>query len=400
MNPVEQMLQEAAGVRSDTQEADENTPRPYSTRSWAELVGMDLPAPRLVWGGLMLGGLAVIFGQGGLGKSRVGLNLARNQVLGVPFAGLPTGVDPMKHLLIGSENSIHRLQNDARRMGSALDSEQVARLDACIRMATLERPDDSYISVSSVDNLAKWRATLEGFPPDVLWCDPWGDLLDGEANSDEDARHTLAALRRLLRRVNPNAAIVILAHARTGANNIAQAIGYDAANFGKGSKALYSAARCVWNLAPGDESENPPLVMAHAKSNDGPREKPRAMRLDPETMLYSLDHEFDFEAWKEEVRSRANGKPSQRRAARLSEDEAAAALGEEAATAAQARQFLRDKGASRDEADDLVRRLVSGGRLVEWRGAGRNSPVWIGTPFAIQRRKLELAESAQGKISL
>ena len=400
MNPVDEMLIEAEGVQSNTPEADETKPRPYSTRTWAELVGMELPPPRPVWGGIVLGGLGVFFGQGGLGKSRVALNLARNQVLGLPFAGLPTGPEPLRHLMMGSENSIHRLQNDARRMGAGLDAERIARLDLHIRMATLERPEDAFISVATPENVSKWRATLEAYPPDVLWADPWGDLLDGEANSDEDARRTLAALRHLLRRVNPEAAIVILAHSRTGAANIRQAIGYDAANFGKGSKALYSAARCVWNLAPGDETENPSIVAVHAKSNDAPRERPRALRLDAETMLYNLAPDFDFDAWAEEVGQRAQGKGGPRRKPSLSEDDAFETLGDTTQTAAQVRQLLRDKGATRDEADDLTKRLVAAGVWVEWRPPLQHAPIWVGPPSAMPRRRAEFAEAAQGKIGL
>ena len=400
MNPVDEMLKEAEGVQARTAEADEQTPRPYSTRTWAELVGMKLPPLRPVWGGIVLGGLGVIFGQGGLGKSRVALNLARNQVLGLPFAGLPTGPEPLRHLMMGSENSIHRLQNDARSMVAGLDAERLARLDEHIRMATLERPEDAFISVASPENVSKWQATLEAYPPDVLWADPWGDLLDGEANSDEDARRTLATLRRLLRRVKPEAAIVILAHSRTGAANIRQAIGYDAANFGKGSKALYSAARCVWNLAPGDETENPPIVAVHAKSNDAPRERPRALRLDAETMLYNLDPGFDFEAWENEVGQRAQGKTGTRKGPRLSDDAAAAALGDTTQTAPQVRQLLREKGATRDEADDLTKRLVAAGVWVEWRAPLKNTPIWVGPPSAMQRRRAEFAEAMQGKNGL
>ena len=398
MNPVDEMLSEAEGVQAHTPEADETKPQPYSTRTWAELVGMELTPLRPVWGGIVLGGLGVIFGQGGLGKSRVALNLVRNQVLGLPFAGLPTGPDPLRHLMMGSENSIHRLQNDARSMSAGLDAERIARLDAHIRMATLERPEDSFISVATPENVCKWQATLEAYPPDVLWADPWGDLLDGEANSDEDARRTLAALRRLLRRVNPGAAIVILAHSRTGAANIRQAIGYDAANFGKGSKALYSVARCVWNLAPGDETENPPIVAVHAKSNDAPRERPRAFRLDAETMLYSLDPEFDFEAWGKEVGQRAQGKTTSRKGHRLSDEDAVAALGDTTQTATQVRILLMDKGATRDEANDLVKRLVDAAVWMEWRSPGKNPPVWVGPPSAIKRRRAEFVETAQGKI--
>lgn len=377
-----------------------DTPRPYSTRSWHELMGMDLPALVQMWGWFMLGALGVIFGQGGLGKSRVALNIARNQVLGLSFAGLPTWKEPLRHLFLGSENSIHRLQHDTRKMGKGLSDADLTLLDSHIRLATLEGAEDSHISLASTANEKRWKATLEAWAPDVLWVDPWGDVLDGEANSDEDVRATLATLRRLLRNVNPSGSIVILAHARTGAKNIAQAMGYDAANFGKNSKALHASARSVWNLAPGDESENPPLVCYHAKNNDGPCEKPRALILDPETMLYHADPDFDFDAWQEEVNARANGKGKVRRGPRLTEDEAFAALGDKAATKTEAKQILRDAGATRDEADDLCKRLVVSRKWTEYRPPFQTTATYIGPPAAVARRKAEILDSAQGKIAL
>lgn len=313
MNTLEAMAEELKTEQAATPEGAEIV-RPYSTRAWDELARMMLTPPEIVWGGFALGGSCVIFGQGGLGKSRFALNLSRNQVLGVPFAGLPTAPRPLRHLMVGSENSIHRLQNDVRRMNSGLSPEQIATLGAHIRLATLEGPEDTHISLSDPANVARWAATLEGFPPDVLWADPWGDVLAGEANADQDTRATLSALRRLLRKVSPSAGLGILAHARTGSKNIVQAIGYDAANFGKGSKALYSCARCVWNLAPGDETENPVLACYHAKSNDTPRIPGFGVRLDPETMLYTREADFDFEAWRDEVAARANGKGGGRKA--------------------------------------------------------------------------------------
>ena len=386
MNPLDGMLKEAEEARATTPEADKACPL-YSTRTWTELAEMELTPPRPVWGGIVLGGVGVIFGQGGLGKSRGALNLARNQVLGLPFAGLPTGADPLRHLLMGSENSIHRLQNDARRMCAGLDESQVRRLGENIRMATLEHPDDAFISVADEDNLAKWKATLEAWPPDVLWVDPWGDVLAGEANSDEDARGTITVLRGLLRRANPDAALVILAHSRTGARNIAQAAGYDAANFGKGSKALYSAARCVWNLAPGDESDTPTLVFCNAKSNDGPRIPSFSVRLDPETMTYDRAADFDFEAWLSEVNDRANGKIKGRRRPQLTEDEAFEALGDHTLSALEIRTLLRDKGATRDEADSLCTSLVMSGRWERWRPHLKTAHTFYGPPSAMIRRR-------------
>ncbi len=291
-------------------------PAPYSTRGWCELARMNLPPQVFFWGqAFALGSLGVIFGQGGLGKSRMALNLARNQVLGLPFADLSTGTVPLRHLQMGSENSIHRLQHDVRRMSGGLSQDQLELLGTSIRLATLENPEDPFITVASAENVARWRLTLEQHRPNVLWVDPWGDVLDGEANNDEDTRGTLRVLNRLLREVDPNAALIVLAHSRTGAKNIAQAVGFDSANFGKGSKALYSTARCVWNLAPADESESPGVVAFHAKNNNGPREKGFALILDPESMTYEKDPDFDFDEWLELVNQRANGKGKGKRTA-------------------------------------------------------------------------------------
>ncbi|HPT27330.1 MAG TPA: AAA family ATPase [Bryobacteraceae bacterium] len=399
MTPVEDMVQEAAAVQAATPEGADII-RPYSTRSWAELGRMDLPLLEMLWGGTALGPTVVVYGIGGLGKSRLALNLARNQVLGLPFAGLPTCKRPLRHLMMGSENSIHRLQHDVRKMQSGLTGAQIELLDAHIRLATLEEPDDPFISLSSPENQEKWMATLTAWPPDVLCLDPWGDLLDGEANSDEDNRATLMALRRMLRKVNPTASLEILAHSRTGAKNIAQAVGYDAANFGKGSKALYSAARSVWNLAPGDETDNPPVVGFHAKHNDSPADKPFALRLDSNTMTYTPVPDFDFDAWQADVSARAAGKGGAKISVRLSLDEAYAALGDRTETKTGVLTVLRDAGATRDGSEDLLRRLLAQGRWESWRPPGRHSSTYVGPPGAIQMRRAEVATQLQRKLAV
>ena len=399
MIAVELMTQEAETVQADTPEGADIV-RPYSTRNWGELIRITLPALVNVWGWFMLGTLGVIFGQGGLGKSRVALNIARNQVLSLPFAGLPTYKEPLKHLFMGSENSIHRLQHDALKMSQRLSPEQIALLDSKIRMATLEGPEDSYISLGSPVNVVRWKLTLEEYHPDVLWVDPWGDVLDGEANSDDDARATISTLRRLLRRVNSNALTVILAHSRTGAVNILQAVGYDAANFGKGSKALYNIARCVWNMAPGDATEEPPLVMAHAKTNDSKKEKPFAIRLDPETMTYDREDGFDLEAWQADLSAHARGKRGPKRSPVMTEEQAIKALGDKVGTSAEVIQLLRDKGATRDCAQDLVARLVIEGTWEQWRPPVQHAAIYVGPPDALKKQRAEVADKLQKKLKV
>lgn len=377
--------------------------RPFSTRTWGEIARMALPPPVWFLGKCFALGhgrvrLHVIFGQGGLGKSRIGMNIARNQVLGLPFGGLATGEKPLRHLFMGTENGLHRLQYDVRKMSAGLSPDQLALLSDHIFLATLENADDPYVTLADHANVERWQVTVQDRYPDVLWVDPWGDVQAGDANAETDARCTISELTKILGAVNRNAAIVVLAHARTGVRNIMEAVGYDGANFGKGSKALYSCARCVFNLAPGTEDENPPVVVACPKNNDGAKPSPFALEMDTTSMTYGEMPEFDVEEWIQEIRDRASGKRKKGRQERLTEDEAVVILGGGTETAGGIRLRLRDAGATRDQADDLVKRLVATGRWEYWRPDGKNQPTYVGTEAAIKSRRQEWAEQQQRKI--
>ncbi len=394
MQALEQLTTQAG-------EAGESA-RPYSTRSWGAIARLFLPPPVWFLGECFALGhgrvrLHVIFGQGGLGKSRIGMNVARNQVLGEEFGGMATGEKPLRHLFMGTENGLHRLQHDIRKMSAGLSSEQLALLDAHISMATLEAADDPYVTLSDPANVERWRVTIEERQPEVLWVDPWGDVQAGDANAETDTRWTISELTNLLGSVNRNSAVVVLAHARTGVKNIMEAVGYDGANFGKNSKALYSCARSVFNLAPGSEDENPPVLVACPKNNDGPRPKPFALVLDETTMTYDFVADFDVDAWVEDVRNRASGRKTRARV-ELTDEQALAVLGSQTDTVTRVRKKLRDAGLTRDDADDTMRRLVDDGHWERWRPPEQNPPTYIGTEAAIKDRRAKWMEKRQRKM--
>lgn len=399
MSTTNNIIQETARLTGAQNIVTDETIIPYSTRTWGEVFRMQLPPLIHFWGNCFaIGRLGVIFGQGGLGKSRISLNISRNQVLGLPFGGMSTGDKPLRHLHMGSENSIHRLQADIRAMSIGLSQEQQDRLAEHIFLATLEMPDDPYVNLSDPANVERWRATIETRAPDVLWVDPWGDVQAGDSNADTDARWTISELTRLARTANHNAAVSVLAHSRTGVKNIIQAVGYDAANFGKGSKALYSCARCVFNLAPVDESESPPVLVYCAKNNDGPRVPPFVLRLDTERMLYELDAGFDLDAWASDLQARGNGKRLATKTKRLTDVDAMETFANEAMTKTQAHNLLRDHGASRDDAPDIVRRLLAAGTLDQWQPSGKNQPTYVGTPDAIRKRREQWNQDRQKQL--
>lgn len=221
-----------------------------------------------------------------------------------------------------------------------------------------------------------WRATLAQFSPDVLWVDPWGDVLEGDG-FDRDVRSTLATLRKLAGAANPDCGTVVLAHARTGAMNVAQAVGFEAANFGKDSKALFSCARAVVNIAPFDGGEMPDIVWAPAKNNNGLRPKPLRIRLDPLTLTYSLVEPLDVEAWLEDVKAAA--KLSKRRVTSKFDDAAVLELAAKPRSKTELHAAVRDMCVTERDARAGLDRLLNSGQLVEHKAGNRNAKL-VGTP--------------------
>ena len=365
--------------------ADCETPvKPFTTRSWGGVLDAVLPPKRFVFGDLFAcGQVQTMYGQGGSGKSRLSLNLARNQVLGLPFLDVPTGAKPVRHLFVGSENDIYRWKIDCACMMRGLTADDRDKLSEHIRLTTLEDADDIAINLGDPDIVNKWRATLKEWPPDILWVDPWGDVLEGDG-FDRDVRSTIVTLRKLVGSANPDCGIVVLAHARTGALNLAQAVGFDAANFGKDSKALFSCSRAVINVGPHDQSETPDLVWAPSKNNNGKRTVPLRIRLDPLTLTYSMIEPLDVEAWLDEVKSAAN--PRRKKASVPFDDDAVLGLAQTLMTVDELHMAVREWGVTKDGARGGIGRLERLGKLARTPAGVRNKQ-FIGTPEAVQKFK-------------
>lgn len=256
---------------------------------------------------IVLGQLTSILGQGGTGKSRYAMNIAVSQILGRLFAGFPTHPQPLKHLMIGTENSIHRQQTELRKMTAGLTPEELELLGEHLFFHVVESIDDAFINIGSPEILEKWRQTLDQFRPDVIYVDPFGEIVIGDVNKDADVRHTLRELTRICRRHSHDTAIVVIHHARTGRGNIAQAVGYDKGNYGLGSKALYSGVRSQINLAPADPEDTSRIVMSCGKSNDAKPFKPIGLQMNEATMTYQVDPSFDLDAWLNDVEGKQRG---------------------------------------------------------------------------------------------
>ena len=277
----------------------------YSTADALDIEADESEPPEEVWGGLRLapGQLMEVIGGSGLGKSRMMLNLAVNQVLGRDFAGLPTCRRPLKWLFYGNENGFYRYRNDLRQMLKFCNSEQRERLRGHIFLPTMARPKDVYVSFADEENRVKLKTTIRYRDADVVVLDPWGAVIDGDELDDGDVRKTIFEIMDILAaNVEKPTAGIILNHSRNGARELADAAGFSAANYGKNSKAIFSVMRNVWNLRPAHIAESiTKIELIHAKCSDFQPYPPRAVDFDPRTFTYDVDPAFDHVAWQYEL---------------------------------------------------------------------------------------------------
>ncbi len=277
----------------------------FSTADALDIEADTSEPPEEVWGGLRLapGQLMEVIGGSGLGKSRMMLNLAVNQVLGRDFAGLPTCRRPLKWLFYGNENGFYRYRNDLRQMLKFCTADERERLRGHIFLPTMSRPKDAYVSFADEDNRIKLKTTIRYRDADVVVLDPWGAVIDGDELDDGDVRKTIFEIMDVLAaNVEKPTAGIILNHSRNGARELADAAGFSAANYGKNSKAIFSVMRNVWNLRPAHIADQiTKIELIHAKSSDFAAYEPRAVDFDPRTFTYDLDPAFDHVAWQYEL---------------------------------------------------------------------------------------------------
>jgi len=289
-------------------EENQPAPKPYSVKRWSEVHDLTLPPRECFLGSVYCRGqLQALVAQGGLGKSRLSLCLARHQVLRQDFAGFPVGSRPYRWLFIGNENSTHRLQEDVRRMTKGLSAAEQGLLNDHIFLHTLDSFEDALITIGDPHTIQRWSDTLAAYKPEILVVDPWDEVRFGDPNDDADTRASLRELLKLCRKYDPDLGQLVLHHARTGRQNIAQATGWDKANFSKGSKAFYSSCRSIINLSPADKDDHTRLVMSCGKCNDARPFKTIGLRLHDDTGLSELDQTFDEEAWRLDLEGKHTG---------------------------------------------------------------------------------------------
>ncbi|MGA2870724.1 MAG: AAA family ATPase, partial [Verrucomicrobiota bacterium] len=239
----------------------------------------------------------VIAGQGGLGKSRLILQLAACVISGRKFLGFETAGIDLRWLILQTQNSNRRLKDDLERLKAFLTDAEWMRFNEQVTIHTIENDEDGFVALDSFSNEVAIQTVIQDTKPGVIVVDPLDEFAVGDLNKDTDMKTTLTILSRLCRTGNPQRGLIILHHALTGRGGAVKATGYDRASFSRNSKTLQAWTRGQINLASVDEDNNDRLIVACGKCSNGREFQPFGIRLNPDTMIYECDSTVDVKAW-------------------------------------------------------------------------------------------------------
>lgn len=243
-----------------------------------------------------------ILGAGGIGKSRLALQLAVATITGRQFVGLQTRCPELRWFFIQAENSNRRLRFDLDALRKWVGDEDWEMVNSQMAIHTLETDIDSFLALQDPSAQLRLSKAIDAQQPDIIVWDSLYNFSNGDLNADVDMRDTLAIMSRLSRSGNPNRCIVPLHHSLTGKSGIAKSTGFDRSSFGRNSKVLHSWTRGQMNFAPGSPDSNDLLVVTCGKCSNGKEFAPFAIRLNAD-MIYQVDDTFDISEWKEAVTS-------------------------------------------------------------------------------------------------
>lgn len=276
---------------------------PLTLRDPLEILAMEFdPADLLLDNGYLAKGSSLVWaGQGGLGKSRLAMQLAIACILEKDFLGWQTNAAGTRWLFMQTENGNRRLKADLQKMLTTHSPDELQLLKRNWNFHTLETEQDALVGLGHEANCQRIQEALQRFPADVVVFDPLRDFAVGDLNSDEHMAATCAAIGRVVKSGNPQRIPMVLHHAGTGKAGAAKATGFDRSSFGRNSKVLHGWTRAQVNFAPMDGDNNELLLVSSGKANDFAEFEPFAIRLNQHLMTYSPAPEVDLDAWRESM---------------------------------------------------------------------------------------------------
>lgn len=253
---------------------------------------------------LAKGQFMVIAGPAGIGKSRFVLQLVANLILKKQFLKFEVKNESGPCLILQTENSTRRLMQDIGKLKASYATGEWRKINDNLILHTLEKNQDYLLGLGDPVNMERLRELICDVQPGVIVFDPLYTFGAGDLNQDTDMAETCRKLQSLGLENNPQRALIILHHALTGKAGAMKAMGYDRSSFGRNSKVLIAWTRGQINLAPGSPDDNDTVVVVCAKNSNGKPFKSFAAKLNNKTMLYEVDHAFDFQKWENDIRGK------------------------------------------------------------------------------------------------
>ena len=284
--------------------AQKATAKPLTVRSIDEIMAYQPDDNDLILadGYLCKGERTVWLGQGGLGKSRLSVQMGCCCTLGLEFLGVETRGKGGRWLFLQTENGMRRLKYDLDHMRLGYSAGEWNHIKQHIFFHTLEGDEDGIILLNEEKHFARAEELIIRVNADVVVIDPLRDSHSGDLNGDQDMTIATRNITRLAKvGGRTDRAMLVLHHALTGKAGAGKATGFDRSSFGRNSKALQGWTRAQVNIAPGSADNSNVLVIASGKNNNFKEFSPYAIELDPLSMTYQVKEDFDMETWQAEI---------------------------------------------------------------------------------------------------
>ena len=140
---------------------------PLTVRRPSEILGMIFSPEDFILenGYLTKGDALAICGAAGVGKTRLSMQMVIAILTGRDFLGWKTRAKGTRWLIIQTENSNRRLQNELSAMLSSLAVAQREAVDEGMLIHTLETAEDSFVSLKLPENEARILDLIREFEP-------------------------------------------------------------------------------------------------------------------------------------------------------------------------------------------------------------------------------------------
>jgi hypothetical protein len=277
--PSEQIFRPSAVLGNRTDGKNERVW--FETLSPSQCIAFSPPPDFILVGDchLVRGGLTVLGGAPGVGKSRAALALAVAGATGKPWLGHEIH-SHFRTLILQVENGPFRLKQEFSEISGDLDDWIKITPPPAYGLAFAENGFRQAVA----QLILEWK-------PGLIVIDPWNRVAQGDKQTDY--REALEGIFATLPAdINSRPAILVVHHLRKKSSDAQHKRGRDLLHELAGSYQIGSSARCVFALeAASTDTKDDRVVLTCAKNNDGSEGEPSAWHR--KNGLF--DHCADFE---------------------------------------------------------------------------------------------------------